>query len=124
MFVKTTFMKPIYYFISILVLLNVYLIYTVSNFDYEFQTLKESNIRLANCEPLTSEQTEMRQFKEEYYLKQQDRDTKLIMFLIPITFGIGSYFTYRKIVSEFSVYVNVLDKKYEDYETKWDEQHK
>lgn len=117
-------MKPIYYFISVLILLNIYLIYTVSNFDYEFQTLKESNIRLANCEPLTSEQTEIRQFKEEYYLKQQDRDTKLIFLVIPILFGLISYLTYKKVLTEVSIHRDALDKKYTDYETKWDEQHK
>ncbi len=117
-------MKKLYILVSILTVLNLYFIYTISNFEYHFETLKESNIRLANCEPLTSKETEIRQFKEEYYLKQQDRDTKLIFLVIPILFGLVSYLTYKKVLGEVTIHRDVLDKKYTDYETKWDEQHK
>lgn len=52
---------------------------------------------------ITTAKIKEQSFKEDYYLKQLDRDTTLILWLIPIIisiFGIFSFFNVRNIIAE------------------------
>lgn len=57
----------------------------------------------------------IQKFKEDYYIKQLDRDTTLILVLFPVLLGLVAAFSYTSVKEEFK---SQIQKVKEDYERK------
>lgn len=80
---------------------GVFIYHKVAVIETRFETLKESNIRLQLNKPLTSGQIKERQFKEEMYIRQQERDTNLILSFFSFFSILVGFFTFRSVREEF-----------------------
>lgn len=90
---------------------GVFLMYNkLSALEYRYETLKESNIRLQLKEPLTSNQIKEREFKEEMYIRQQEKDTTLILSIFGAFSILVGFFTFRSVREEFVNKVNQIDQ--------------
>lgn len=99
---------------SILVLL---LFYRVTNLEYKYETLKEANVRLTTNHPLTDEQVKERQFKEEMYIKQQERDTNLILLVFTVALATTAFLTVVPFRREFESRIASVENEYANYST-------
>lgn len=101
--------------LSLLFILSIFLFYRVSNLEYKYETLKESNIRLTSNLPLTAEQIKERQFKEEMYIKQQERDTYLILSVFTIALGFTAFFTIKPAISKVEEKITEIENEYKEH---------
>ncbi len=97
--------------------------YKVSNLEYRYETLKEANVRLKTNYPLNEAQIKERQFKEEMYIRQQERDTTLILFVFSFGSAIAGFFTFRSVKEQFVNQINEIKKEYNDYKTDIENKH-
>lgn len=105
-----------YGFVILLAALNFLLMYQLSNLEYKLDTLRESNIRLSQNKELTPNQIEIRRFKEESYLNQQERDTTLLLTMFALFATLTAFFTFKGVTSEFEAFKSSVKDKQADYE--------
>lgn len=109
--------------IAILVVVNILLFYKITNFDVKFQTLKEALIKIEkNKQPLDKDIL-ISQFKEESYIRQQERDTTLILLVFTLFASAVAFITYRGFVNKIVDYTASTEQKYTDHKTEYDKQH-
>jgi hypothetical protein len=80
-------------FSAFLVLLIVYLIMSNSSLKSRIDTLTQTYAEKEN--------TDVQKFKEDYYLKQLDRDTNLLLVVFPILLAITTIATFAGVREEF-----------------------
>lgn len=114
----------LYSFVLLLVAANFLLMYKLSNLEYKFDTLREANVRLSQGKELTSSQIEVRSFKEESYIDQQERDTTLILTVVALLATFTAFFTFRGVKDEFEAFKLSINDKYIKVENKNSEQQK
>lgn len=119
-------MKEKHYFLMVvfLAIINCFLLIRVINFDSKFDTLKEAVQKLAKNENPTNNQILISQFKEESYIRQQERDTTLILTVFALFAGFTAFFTFRSFTSKIEEHTALLNEKYEEHEAQYNEQHK
>ena len=71
------------------------MMYYVNNLEYKYETLKEANVRLISKLPLTDNQVKERQFKEEMYIRQQEKDTTLILSVIGFSLVFAGFLSFK-----------------------------
>lgn len=118
---KTNFYKTILFILLSIGMLFMY--YRVSNLEHKYETLKEANVRLKTNNPLNDAQIKERQFKEETYIRQQERDTTLILFVFSLGSVVIGLFTFRTVKEEFVNQINEVKKEYNDYKTEIEKKH-
>lgn len=118
---KTNFYKTPLFILLIIGMLFIY--YRVSNLEYKYETLKEANVRLKSNYPLNETQIKERQFKEEMYIKQQEKDTTLILSIFSLGSLIVGFFTFRSVKEEFVNQINKIKKEHYDYKTEIEKKH-
>lgn len=95
----------------------------LATLESKFETLKESNIRLQENKPLTAVQLKERQFKEEMYIDQQERDTTLILSVFGIFSLLIGFLTFRSVREEFVNKINQLNEKNAAYQDRIDNKY-
>lgn len=108
---------------TLLFALLIFVFYRVSNLEYKYETLKESNIRLSLNTSLSSEQIKERQFKEELYIRQQEKDTTLILLVFTITIGVFSFLTFTSVKRTFDFRSDMMENKYQKYISEYEIKH-
>ncbi|MBC8884440.1 hypothetical protein H9X57_16885 [Flavobacterium piscinae] len=91
-------MKDTFYTVSLTIafsLLLLFMYYRVSNLEHKYETLKEANVRLKSNLPLTDAQIKERQFKEEMYIRQQEKDTTLILSVIGFSLVFAGFLSFK-----------------------------
>ena len=119
-------MKSNFYSVSLTIvfsLLMIFMYYRVSNLEYNYETLKEANVRLISNLPLTDVQVKERQFKEEMYIRQQEKDTTLILIVFTLALGLTAYLTIAPTKRELTTRIASLEKEYTDYSTEINNKH-
>lgn len=85
----------------ILLITTIYLFKKVDVVHDQLNTLATYNEKLQKKLPISAENLIEAQFKEEAYIRQQERDTNLILFLFGfISVGVG-FFTFKNVKNEF-----------------------
>lgn len=118
---KTNFYKTILFILLSIGMLFMY--YRVSNLEHKYETLKEANVRLKTNNPLNEAQIKERQFKEEMYIRQQESDTTLILFVFSLGSVVIGIFTFRTVKEEFVSQINQVKKEYNDYKNDIEKKH-
>ena len=108
---------------TIFSLLMIFMYYRVSNLEYNYETLKEANVRLKSNLPLTDVQVKERQFKEEMYIRQQEKDTNLILIVFTLALGLTAYLTIVPTKRELTTRITSLEKEYANYTSYIDSKH-
>lgn len=62
----------------------------------------------------TEQQLKYQQFKEDSYIRQQDRDTTLILLIVPVFFAMFGYFTFKLSSDEFAFFKNEMIRNYDE----------
>lgn len=111
---KNTLLNLLYSFCIIILLV-------FSTISYHNNNVLESRINSLNKNSIdfNSEKT----FKEDYYIKQLDRDTTLLLVVFPILVGFISLFTYKNILDKIVTYEANINNKIKEKETEWDKNH-
>ena len=112
---KNTLLNLLYSFCIITLLVFSVIAYHNSN-------ILESRINSLNKNSIdfNSEKT----FKEDYYIKQLDRDTNLLLVVFPLLVGFASLFTFANVVQKLGATKTEIENKIKEKETEWEEQHK
>src|SRR5690554_351432 len=119
-------MKTNFYTHCIIIILSVGLIfmyYKVSNLEYKYETFKESNIRLETNQKLTESQVKERQFKEEMYIRQQERDTNLILTVFSLFSLLVGFLTFKSVRESFVHVVREFDKNHSRYKSEMNKKY-
>ncbi len=96
-------------------LLLVIVIQTVWLFSIEkqFESFKEN---LLLTEQITSKNENLKlidAFKEDAYIRHQERDTMLILSMFGLITFVFGFFTYKSVREEFGLKINIIEKKFE-----------
>lgn len=114
-----------YYSIGLLVvsiLIISFLIYRVETLEYRFETLKKHQIKQTDKTISCKHNLQFQQFKEDSYIRHQERDTNLILVFFPIVLAVTAFMTFRAVRFEMSTQVFEMENKYKNQNTKWKKQ--
>ena len=111
---KNTLLNLLYSFCIILLLV-------FSAITYHNNNVLENRINslTKNSNNFSSEKS----FKEDYYIKQLDRDTTLLLVVFPILVGFVSLFTFANVVQKLGATKTEIENKIKEKETEWDKNH-
>ncbi|RWW92351.1 hypothetical protein [Flavobacterium cerinum] len=109
---------------AILAVINIFLLYRVINFDAKYEVLNSTLHKVLINKKLSPSEIEIQKIKEESYIRQQERDTTLILTVFALFAGFTAFLTFRSFSSKVEEHTAIIDKKYADHEAKNDEQHR
>lgn len=111
-------------FVALLVILNVFLFYRVIDFEVKYDVLNKAVHRIIENKKPNDNTILFDKFKEESYIRQQERDTTLILTVFALFAGFTAFLTFRSFATKVEEHAALIDKKYADHETKNQEHHK
>lgn len=87
------------------------------------ESLNNQIVRFANCETKTIEDLKHQQFKEDSYIRQQERDTTLILFIFSVLIASFGFFTFKLSSDEFAFFKDKVKDDINNQHTKYETVH-
>lgn len=119
-------MKLNFYPLALIVILcvaNIFLFYRILNFDSKYDALNSKFEKILQNKQLSNSEIAIEKFKEDSYIRQQERDTNLLLFVFTLFATATAFITYRSFVAKVIDHTAATEQKYTNYETKSNEQH-
>lgn len=108
---------------TVLAIVNIFLFYRIINFDAKFDSLKEAVIKIEQNKKPSDKNILISQFKEESYIRQQERDTTLVLLVFTFFASAVAFITYKGFVNKIIDYTTTAENKYADHKAEYEKQH-
>lgn len=108
--------------IGLLILTTLFLMYKVDSLSHRFETFKEYQIKQLKKVKLSNTDLKFSQFKEDSYIRNQERDTTILLVFFPAFLAITAFITFRGVKIEMERNIKVMDDKYHNQNSKWETQ--
>lgn len=108
---------------AILAVINIFLFYRIINFESKLDTLREAVHKLNENKQPTDKQILISQFKEESYIRQQERDTTLILTVFALFAGFTAFLSFKSFSTKVEEHADLMNTRYIKYEAENREQH-
>lgn len=119
MSIKKNWIAILSFTVGILILAIVIQYSQINHIKSRLDTTNETLYRIASKDSLINQDIKLMQIKEDMYIKQQDRDTNLILWVIAIVFGLFSIISYSSFTRKVEQVEKDLNERYSEQSTKF-----
>lgn len=96
----------------------------INHLNSRLDTQNTLIIQIFRGDKETEQNLKLQKFKEDFYIKQQERDSNLILTVLPILFAIFGILSYKLSSDEFSFFKTQQKNKHAKQQAKYNSTHK